>query len=123
MITRVSIPVTGCYDDELVFFSLYFEGHRSPCKKDVLDVLKDTIDTYSDLPEAVVSFEMSKEAYEITQSVHDWQYVNDHSIVETNTFVEHPKWGRQPYSWRILDIHNLDRLTIRRLNKELGRED
>ena len=99
-IIRITVPISDYYGDEVFMKQLYFECKKnSPTKEQVVKALENIIEQYRQLPDY---YGEEDEVLEIIKSVEEWEYVRPHGLVGTNTFVEHPKFGRQSLSWDII---------------------
>ena len=104
-ITRITIPISNYYRDDVFMSQLYFECEsQAPTKEQVIKSLEDSIKNdeqyYKEGIE--VNDTDTSEILEMVKSVKDWSYVSPTNLINTNTFVEHPQFGRQPFSWAII---------------------
>ena len=91
---RLTIPISNYYGEEVFFQNYYFEGKKSPTKEEVLQTLLDQDKKYSEDPEY---FGAEIEAAEMVASIPDCDFPQLYgSLIMTNTFVNHPKFGLQP---------------------------
>lgn len=101
-ITRITVPISNYYRDDVFEAHLYYEcENQSPTKEQVIKNLEDDIEKYkSDLE---VDLEDTYEILEVVKNANDWCFVTPTSIVQTNTFVNHPQFGEQPLSFAIIN--------------------
>lgn len=101
-ITRITIPISDYYGQEVFMNQMYFECEQfSPTKEQVIKALEYIRQENEEYTEYL---EEHSEVLEIVKLIKDneWRFVSPHGVVGTNTFVNHPKFGRQPFSWEII---------------------
>lgn len=105
MITCIIVPITNYMGDGIFEQHLYFEGKQAPSKEEVLRTLKKLHEEYSFMNGYTGE---QGECIEITKLVEDkdWRRPTER-MYTTNTFIEHPKFGTQPYVWKVI-IPNKD---------------
>jgi len=105
-ITKITVPISNYYRDGVFESQLYFECEsKSPTKQQVIKYLEDSIkehEQYYKDENIEIDDTDTSEILEVVKSVNDWLYVSPTSVVQTNTFVEHPQFGKQPFSWTII---------------------
>lgn len=102
-ITRITIPISDYYGEEVFMKQIYFEcEYPSPTKEQVLKSLEYNKQENGKYPEQ--NTEEESESLEIVKLVEDkdWRFVNPSGVVGTNTFINHPKFGKQPFSWEVI---------------------
>jgi len=105
-ITRITVPISNYYRDSIFESQLYFEcENKSPTKEQVIksleDSLKENEQYYKD--EGIEANDTdASEILEMVKSVNDWSYVSPTNLINTNTFVEHSQFGKQPFSWAVI---------------------
>ena len=88
------------YDGDKVFHQeIYFEGEFSPTKERVIEKLIELDEKYKDAPDYVNGM---KKCIDMVKKVKDWQFVFADGMICTNTFVEHPILGKQPFRWEVI---------------------
>lgn len=101
-ITRITIPISNYYGQEVFMKQIYFECEQSsPTKEQVFKALEYCKQENEQYPEYT---EEESESLEIVKLIEekDWRFVSPYGVVGTNTFVEHPQFGRQPFSWEVI---------------------
>jgi len=105
-ITRITIPISNYYRDGVFESQLYFECEtQSPTKQQVIKYLENSIkenEQYYKEENIEIDDTDTSEILEIVDGVNDWLYVSPTSVVQTNTFVNHPQFGKQPFSWSVI---------------------
>ena len=105
-ITRITVPISNYYRDGVFESQLYFEcENQSPTKQQVIKSLEDNLKEYEQYykdENIEVDDTDTSEILEMVKSVKDWSHVSPTNLVNTNTFVEHPQFGKQPFSWTII---------------------
>ena len=103
MIYRFDIPISNYEGDAVFFKHIYIESNHSPDKDDLVKLLTKLNDNYLQFPEYLGE---EKEALDIVQSCKDIPYLGGR-LIGTNTFVDHPKFGRQPLSVQIIKPYRI----------------
>lgn len=101
-IIKIEIPTTNYYGDDVFMYEMYFECEKSsPTKEQVIKALEDIDRENKQYPEYLGE---ENEALDIVKLVEDddWRFVRPLGIVGENTFVNHPKFGKQPFSWSVI---------------------
>jgi hypothetical protein len=93
-VTRITVPITNYEGNGIFEKHLYFECDKlSPTKEQVIAALEGIDKENQQYPEY---YGEENEALEIVKTVKEdeWKCVNPFSLVGTNTFVNHPKFGQ-----------------------------
>jgi len=101
-IVMITIPISDYLGEEEFMKQMYFECEKySPTKEEVIKAIEHNIQ------ENKQYLEYTNEEFETLEIVklvkeNDWRHVSPMGLVATNTFISHPKFGRQPFSWNII---------------------
>lgn len=99
MIIKLEVPISDYCGEEVFFKSFYFEVEdRSPTKEQIINALEKLHHEYQQYDEYTGE---EAEAIQILKKVEDWRYVGQR-LAMTNTFVEHPDFGKQPVTWSVI---------------------
>ena len=107
-ITRITIPIGDYYGENVFYKQYYFQcKNNSPTKKQVINVIEKLDNEYKQYLDYIGE---DYEALGIIKLIpdEDWQFVSPYNLVCTNTFVEHPKFGRQPLNWDIINLIDVE---------------
>ena len=107
-ITRITVPIGDYYGDNVFFKQYYFQcKNNSPTKEQVINAIEELHNEYEQYPEY---YGEEYEALEIIKLVpdEDWQFVSPDSLVSINTFIEHPKFSKQSFSWNIINLIDVE---------------
>jgi hypothetical protein len=102
-IVRLEVPITNYYCDGVFWKKFYFECEKhSPSKEEVINVITKIHEENLQYPEYCGD---EKEVIDILSMIpeDEWMYVGNR-YVGRNTFVEHPKFGKQTVNWDIIDV-------------------
>lgn len=104
-ITCVEIPVSNYEGNDVFMMRLYFKGKKSPTRQQVLWDLKrmderSLEDSKNGWGPYIDSY---KEAISIVSSIKDWEFVSPNHTVCRSITTEHPKFGRQPFTWLVIE--------------------
>lgn len=98
----ITIPISNYYGDDVFEKRFYFEcENKSPTKEQMINALTKLHKEFQQYPGY---YGEEFEALEIVESIANdkWRYVSPTGIVETNIFINHPKFGEQPFDWKII---------------------
>lgn len=108
-ITKITIPISDYYGENVFEKQLYFEcERRSPTKQCVVDYIKDMIEEEKEFIEESGFQSDMPETLQIVELIPDGEWQQVGYLARTNTFVNHPKFGRQPFSWDVIYIGKSD---------------
>lgn len=103
---RYTIPITDYYGEEVFFQNLYFEKNSCPTFTEVEKYLELRVDRLQAKQNTEwydgVSLGAHKELLDIVRKAqNDWPSLHD-NLIMTNTHVQHPKFGKQPLSVKLI---------------------
>ena len=110
MLVRFTIPIDNYYGDGVFEKHVYFECSRCPNLTEVRKAL--AIQNKEELELSIKNptygpfcFEYSQclDALDNLERPNDFPCVSEGHLVQTNCFVNHPKWGRQPLTATIIE--------------------
>lgn len=98
-IYKLDIPITDYYGGSISMYSHYFESGNSPTKEQIALYLQIQLSLVNEdtNPMARIDFDALSEALEIIKSCEEFPILTG-GLFMKNTFVNHPKHGRQPLS-------------------------
>lgn len=99
-VVKIEAPISNYMGDDVFFKELYFECNEvSPSRDEVINALDKLDEEYRKYDEY---YGEEAEALEIVQLVDEWRTVRPNGCLYTNTFVEHPTFGKQPFTWKVI---------------------
>jgi len=101
-IVRITIPISDYPSEEVFMKQIYFECEKySPTKEEVIKMLERNIQENEQYPEYIGEELETLEMVKLVKET-DWRFVSPMGLVATNTFVNHPQFERQSFSWDII---------------------
>lgn len=109
MLVRFTFPIDNYYGDSVFEKQVYFECSRCPTLEQIKQALETSLvlerASWAGLPgyvDAGQEYAQCLETLKYLERPNDFPHVVEGHLVQTNCFVNHPKWGRQPLTATII---------------------